>query len=121
MTGLLLVALGSGLGGISRYWLGVWVTRWLGGAFPWGTLAVNLSGAMFLGVLLAGISSQPATYNFLILGFCGSYTTVSSFSLQTLQLLQQGSWPRALLNLLASLLGALLSLLAGLVLGGWLL
>lgn len=112
MYAIALVFLGGALGGLIRYHLSSWSVRQWGSAFPWGTLMVNISGSAILGAG-AGMLTQPWLAAqwldhyapLLIIGLLGSYTTVSSFSLQTLTLLQQGQFSGALLNSLLSLLG----------------
>lgn len=115
-----LVAIGGALGGIGRVWLSERVTRLRGGRFPWGTLLVNVSGAAAIGVLAAfliapdGSLANGETLRLaLIVGVLGSYTTVSSFSLQTLVLLQAGEPLRALANIAASTGFALAAVSAG--------
>ncbi|MDI5987177.1 CrcB family protein [Halomonas sp. M4R5S39] len=121
LTGLLLVAGGGALGGMGRLALANLVARRLGAAFPWGTLAVNLSGALLMG-LLAGVLGPSAPggagplWQLLAIGLLGGYTTVSSLSLQTLTLWQQGRIHAALANLLVTLIVGLLAL----GLGWWL-
>ena len=133
-TTFLAVLVGSALGGMARFWLADAVARRLGERFPWGTLAVNASGALAIGVFAAvllpaadgavvtGSSSAGGllAWHLAGLGFLGSYTTVSSFSLQTLALAHAGAWRRAGANVVLSLglcLGAVgLGLLLGLVL-----
>jgi len=93
--------LGSALGGIARYFLSGLVARRVGETFPWGTLSVNISGALLIGVFgalaqnnaLLFASSNP--WLFAVTGFLGCYTTVSSFSLQTLALARDGERSRA--------------------------
>jgi fluoride exporter len=104
-----LVAIGGALGGIGRVWLGERVARRHGERFPWGTLAVNVSGAAAIGVLAAlilepgrGPILDDPLWLALVVGVLGSYTTVSSFSLQTLALLRSGDHARALGNVVAS-------------------
>jgi fluoride exporter len=114
MTKLLMVALGSALGGMARFWLANFVARRTSSTFPWGTLWVNASGALLIG-LLAGATRglwpdfQSVVAAFVLAGFMGSYTTVSSFSLETLSLAHRGAWVRAAGNVVLSL---------GLCLGG---
>ncbi len=114
MTGLVLfvvlATLGGGLGGVARFWVSGLVTRRHGEDFPWGTLCVNVSGAALIGVLAALVlepgSHAGATLPLgaaLIVGVLGSYTTVSSFSLQTLALAQNGEPLRAALNIVGTL------------------
>ncbi|MFP3341551.1 fluoride efflux transporter CrcB [Vreelandella aquamarina] len=97
---VLLIALGGALGGIGRFAVSNVLARALGKAFPWGTLAVNASGALLAGWLLGvyGMENAPATWLFAVAGLLGGFTTVSSFSLQTLELWQRGLVFRALLN-----------------------
>ena len=105
-----LVAAGGGLGGMARFWVSGIVARRFGETFPWGTMAVNVSGAAAIGVLGASLLT-PDTHAIrsiplwaaLVVGFLGSYTTVSSFSLQTLALARNGEAARALGNVVLSL------------------
>ena len=101
------VVLGSALGGPARYFVSGVVGRGIGETFPWGTMVVNVSGALAIGVLAAaasvhGLLSTPAAWQFAVTGFLGSYTTVSSFSLQTLALVRDGQMLRAGANVLLS-------------------
>ena len=118
---LLLVAAGGALGGMARLGVGNAVSRRLGSAFPFGTLVVNLSGALVIG-LLAGLmglppaGEEPHAWSLAVIGLLGGYTTVSSFSLQTLTLWQQGRAMAALANVAATLgIG-----LVAVALGAWL-
>ena len=101
---LLLVGIGGAVGAALRYGLTGVVDRRGTGIFPWGTLAVNVSGAALLGVLAGALQiSWPdaeggAPWLLLAVGVLGSYTTVSSFSLQTFTLLRSGEPGRAALN-----------------------
>ncbi|MFC2991644.1 fluoride efflux transporter CrcB [Halomonas tibetensis] len=120
---LLLVAAGGGLGGMLRVAVGNAVSRRLGVAFPWGTLAVNLSGSLMIG-LLAGLLGPPlpgevgSAWSLLAIGLLGGYTTVSTFSLQTLTLWQEGRPRMALANVLATLVPGLCAVAAGAWLAG---
>jgi CrcB protein len=115
--------LGSALGGMGRFWLSGWVARRIGEVFPWGTLVVNVSGSFVIGVLavLLGPDSRwlasPRWGQFLMLGVCGGYTTFSSFSLQTLNLLHEGEWLYAAGNAGLSVTLCLLAVGAGYALG----
>jgi CrcB protein len=103
---LLLVALGGMLGGLGRALVSTLVAALAGGRLPWGTFAVNLTGSLALGFLAGGLASDPGPAPphalFLATGLLGSYTTVSTFSLQTLFLLREGAYGRAGLNILGS-------------------
>ncbi|WP_290652041.1 fluoride efflux transporter CrcB [Aquisalimonas sp.] len=109
LVDLLAVLLGSAVGGAARYWVSGVVNRWLGERFPWGTLVANVSGAVLIGILAAlatdsaALSAAPQAQLLLIVGVCGSYTTVSSFALQTLALARDAQWLPAAINVLASL------------------
>lgn len=100
----LLVGIGGAVGAVCRYRLTGLVDARGSGRFPWGTLAVNTSGALLLGILAGGLQvSQPeaetgAAWVLLAVGVLGSYTTVSSFSLQTFALLRSGETGRAMAN-----------------------
>lgn len=103
------VAAGSAFGGVARFFVSGLVARAFGETFPWGTMVVNVTGAFGVGVLAAlarrqGLLALPEAWPFAVTGFLGSYTTVSSFSLQTLALVREGEWLRAGGNILLSLL-----------------
>jgi CrcB protein len=101
ISGLLSVVLGSVLGGMARYFISGFVARRVGETFPWGTLFINVSGAFLIGILgtLAqddsSIFASPDPWLFGVTGFLGCYTTVSSFSLQSLTLAREGERGRA--------------------------
>lgn len=116
------VAIGGALGSVLRFWVSAWLGR-TGGAFPWGTLVVNASGSLLLG-LLTGLISQagrsPTGWTALLtVGFCGGYTTFSAFSLQTLELLRGSRWAAAAGNAAGSVLLCVSCAAAGLLLGHW--
>ena len=104
----LLVATGSALGGTLRYWLSGLIANWVGQTFPWGTLVINVTGSIVIGLFatLTGPDGRvlvPGEWRqFFMVGVCGGYTTFSSFSLQTLTLAQDGEWLWAGLNILLS-------------------
>src|SRR5690242_19433490 len=96
MSGLISVVLGSILGGVARYFLSGLIARRVGETFPWGTLFINVSGAFLIGIFAglavdnASLMAAPDPWLFAVTGFLGCYTTVSSFSLQTLSLARDG-------------------------------
>lgn len=116
----LVIFLGAGMGGLARYGVGIWTQSVIGPAFPWGTLLVNISGSLlltFLYVLLEGTAGSPEWRAFLGIGFCGGYTTFSTFSYETMRLLQDGEWHNATLyiggSIALSLTGAFLGFRLG--------
>lgn len=118
---LLYLSLGGVLGTVGRYYLGGWVQAQVAGAFPWGTLAVNVLGSLLLGLAIRGVEIVPVTPDLrlaLTIGFCGAFTTFSTFSLDILVLLEQGTWARAASYALGSLALGLAALAAGLSLAG---
>ena len=122
INGVMWVALGSVLGGTARFWLSGFVARRVGETFPWGTVVVNVSGAFLLGVLAAsaanhGIFAEVRPWQFAAIGILGTYTTVSSFSLQTLALARDGEITRAAGNMVLSLSLCLLAVSGGFAAG----
>lgn len=104
ILGLGCVALGSALGGAARFAVSGLVARAIGETFPWGTMTVNVSGSLALGALAARVGAiEPVLWQLAAVGFLGSYTTVSSFSLQTLALARDGEVARAAGNVALSL------------------
>ncbi len=119
MLPYLYVAAGGALGSVLRFWLAGALTARYGDHFPLGTLVVNVTGSFVLG-LFAGLAivegrwwGSPAARLFLMVGLCGGYTTFSSFSLQTLALLQAGEWFRGLANVAVSVLLCLFAVWLG--------
>ncbi len=116
----LVVLVGGGIGALARYWLGGWVQNAAGADFPWGTLAINVSGSLLLALiyaLLEGSRARPEWRAFLGIGFCGGYTTFSTFSYEAFRLLQDGQWNRAAAYMLGSLVLALAGTFVGFYLG----
>jgi len=114
---LLYVALGSAIGGVSRYLLGGLVQRMLDTTFPAGTLLVNVTGSFLLGAIiryaLETPSLTPEVRAFLTIGFCGGYTTFSTFSYETMALLEDGEWARAGVYITASVILSLIATFTG--------
>jgi CrcB protein len=113
------IAVGSALGGVFRYWCSGVAARLIGETFPWGTLIVNMLGSFVIGFfftltgpdgrLLVGSTARV----FVMVGLCGGFTTFSSFSLQTLTLLQDGEFLNAGANIAASVLLCMLAVWLG--------
>jgi CrcB protein len=118
------IAVGSALGGMARYWCSGLVARLVGETFPWGTFAVNVIGSFIIGFFSTLTGPDGRVYvgslarQFVMVGFCGGYTTFSSFSLQTLSLMNDGEWLRAGGNIGISVLCCMVSVWAGHVLAG---
>jgi fluoride exporter len=113
MHPILLVALGSAIGGASRWAVATWLDAWAGGEVRvWGTLAVNVVGGLLIGVCAATLE-RDALRLLLITGLLGGFTTFSAFSLQTLQLLQSGRGLIAGGYALGSVVACLLACWAG--------
>ncbi|PPQ18408.1 fluoride efflux transporter CrcB [Bradyrhizobium sp. AC87j1] len=108
LSGAIAIMVGSVLGGCARYFVSGVIARRLGETFPWGTMTINVTGAFLIGIFgaLATHPGSPfATPNpwlFAVTGFLGCYTTVSSFSLQTLTLARNGEPMHALGNVVFS-------------------
>ena len=109
MTETLLVALGGALGSTARYWLALWALP-LSRSLPWGTIGINIAGSFaisFFGTLTLAhgrfVAPEPARLFFMV-GVCGGFTTFSSFSLQTFDLIRAGAMGRALINVAVSVL-----------------
>jgi CrcB protein len=113
------IMLGSALGGGARYWISSFIASHFGETFPWGTILVNISGSLAIGffatltgpdgVLLVSTTARQ----FVMIGLCGGYTTFSSFSIQTLNLVRDGDWFRAGANVAVSLVLCLFAVWLG--------
>lgn len=102
------IFVGGGLGSLARYACSGLIANRFGETFPWGTLVVNVVGSLVIGFFatLTGTEGRwlvsPGARQFVMIGLCGGYTTFSSFSLQTLELAQDGEWFRVFGNVLGS-------------------
>ena len=94
---LLVVGVGGALGAISRYLASGWVQDMTGGPFPWGTMAVNVTGSLALGFVLVWLQANVSVElrQFIALGFLGSFTTFSTFSYEAVALVRDGELWRA--------------------------
>ena len=116
------VALGGAVGTTARYWLSGVVARSVGETFPWGTLVINVTGSFVIGFFGALTGPDGRVFvgstarQFVMIGICGGYTTFSSFSLQTLNLMNDGEWFRAGANVCLSVLLCMIAVWVGVVL-----
>jgi CrcB protein len=116
------VAVGGAIGTVGRYWLTGVVSRLIGETFPWGTFVINVTGSFIIGFFatLTGpdgrIFAPTDVRQFVMIGICGGYTTFSSFSLQTLNLMNDGEWLYAGANIVFSVVACLISVWVGHVL-----
>jgi len=125
MLAYLWIAIGGAIGSMARYGIGGLVSNKFGETFPWGTLVVNISGSFVIGILGAvtapegKMSPQSRVFatQLLITGVCGGYTTFSSFSLQTLNLLRDREWLYAGGYILLSVLLCMIAVWLGYLLG----
>ena len=116
----LLIGLGGFAGAVTRYTIGLWVSNRFAGSFPWGTFAVNITGAFLLGLMTAMILGKEVMEPYrlpIMVGFLGSYTTFSTFSVETFKLLETGQYLLSVLYSLGSVLLGLSAVWAGIGLG----
>jgi CrcB protein len=113
------IAVGSALGGVLRHWCSGVAAQLIGATFPWGTLVVNIAGSFAIGFFFTytgpdgRLLVDSTTRQFVMVGLCGGYTTFSSFSLQTLNLMRDGQVLHAGANILFSVLLCLLAVWLG--------
>ena len=113
------IAFGSALGGAARYWCSGYVADQFGETFPWGTLIINVLGSFVIGFFatLTGPDGRllvsTTSRQFVMVGLCGGYTTFSSFSLQTLNLVRDGEWFAAGGNITLSVILCLVAVWLG--------
>jgi fluoride exporter len=125
------VALGAVAGALSRYYLNAWLGQQLGNNFPWGTLTINLSGCLLMG-LIVGVAQErsalapaelsgwlsPEIYTMLTTGFLGAYTTFSTYGLDTIKLLAD-RWQWGIAYALSSAIFGILNVRLGLIIAHW--
>src|ERR1700733_5498759 len=114
------VAIGAAAGGVCRYYLGAFVQAETGATFPYGTLVINVTGSLILGFLLRyALTTQTWSVEFralLTTGFCGGYTTFSTYSYETAMLMEDGQYERAGLYAFGSAVLALAATFCGFLL-----
>ncbi len=121
MLQILAIAGGGALGALGRFWMSIGVYRLLGRDFPWGTLAVNALGSFLMGLLyvlfIERLATGPEVRSAVLVGFLGAFTTFSTFSMETLTLIETGYLGKALVNMGASVLLCVLVCWLGVLLG----
>lgn len=116
LNNVLLISLGAALGANARYWVSLWALQRIGPRFPYGTLFVNVTGSLILGFLVAFAAQRtlPTSWRLLLaVGFCGSYTTFSSYAVESVDLFNDAIPWLAWANMAGNNLLALLAVLAG--------
>jgi CrcB protein len=122
MNQLIAIALGGGFGAVVRFLISSGLYQWLGRGLPYGTLAVNVIGSFLIGLLTEALILERITFSLeyraaILVGFIGAFTTFSTFSLETIYLIEQGSLSKAALNVVVSVLGCLVAVWIGLLCG----
>lgn len=116
MWNIMYVFMGGGLGAVLRYGAGGLAHQFVTKMFPWGTLAVNLTGSFAIGFLwmfCERLAVAPSARTFIFIGILGGYTTFSSFALETFHLLRDGQWGLAAANVLGANIGGIVLVFGG--------
>ncbi len=121
MINILYIAIGGAVGSVMRYLVSTGIHALLGRGFPYGTLTVNVTGSFLMGFLFIFMiersSLGPEWRALVLIGFLGAFTTFSTFSIETLNLIESGAIARAFANILVNVFTCLLATWLGLILG----
>jgi len=122
LNSLVVIAFGGACGAVLRFLVSSGVYQWLGRGFPYGTLTVNVLGSFLIGLLTQSLVLQRVALSMeyrsaILVGLLGSFTTFSTFSLETITLLEQGELTKATLNITLSLMACLLAVWLGMLMG----
>ena len=121
MHNFILISLGAVLGANARYWITDWASHRFGSTFAFGTLILNISGSLLLGLFITLASDKlpidPRWRLFFAVGFLGAYTTFSTYTLDSFNMMAAGNWPMGLFNLFGSSIIGWLAVGAGVFLG----
>jgi len=121
VTQVLAIATGGAIGALMRYWVSMAVYSAMGRNFPYGTLAVNVLGSLLMGILFVFLVERMAADSIwraaLLIGVLGAFTTYSTFSIETLNLIEEGAYNRAMVNIGLSVVLSLAAAWLGMKLG----
>jgi fluoride exporter len=121
LSQIVYIAIGGAIGAVFRYLGSTTIYAWLGRGFPYGTLFVNVLGSLIMGilaiVLIERMSTGPELRALLLIGLLGAFTTFSTFSIETLNLIEQGALIRAGMNILLSVVLCLGAAWVGILIG----
>ena len=121
MNQVLAIAAGGAVGSVLRFWMSTWVHSFAGRSFPYGTLTVNVLGCLAMGFLFVlfvdRLSDNAVLRAGILIGVLGGFTTFSSFSIETFNLIEQGAWFKAAANMAGSLLLCVGATWVGVILG----
>ena len=113
MNNFLLIFIGGGLGSVTRYSLGAYFAKQIESIFPWGTLTINIAASFILGLLMGFIFQRSGNYEtqrlLIGIGFCGGFSTFSTFSLELFEMLRNGNASIAILYVVASVFATLIA------------
>jgi fluoride exporter len=118
---MVLVFAGGGIGAATRYWMDGAVQRWTGSAFPYGTFVVNVTGCLMIGVLMSSLEERflgnPSLRVFLTIGILGGFTTFSTFSYETVEMIRGAEYFYAAVNVSLTLITCLAATYVGTLIG----
>ena len=121
MTQVLAIGIGGAIGSLLRFWMSTWVHSFAGRGFPYGTLTVNVLGCLVMGVLFVlfteRLSDNAVLRAGMLIGVLGGFTTFSSFSIETFNLIEQGAYIKAVSNMALSLVLCVGGTWLGVILG----
>jgi len=124
LNNYLIVAAGASIGGVARYWLSNFVYKYMPAIFPYGTLSVNVLGSFIIGFIIFYLDAKkiisPSVKIFLTIGFCGGFTTFSTFALETLNLMKSSEYILAFLNILLNVVLSIFGIFLALIVSKYL-